>query len=210
VDVVDAETAFDAQVAAVYRAARVGGDADDLAVFHVQVEVAAGAAEGAGGADFRNFPLPSLAEHGFFGQCAGRAHRHAGAAGHADRIGERLVHCGGHLGPEAAIREVYDRAALFFLAGPQAFAAQDAFVHVAHDEDVIVFQIVVLGVAAESARFDIVEIGVVLKFAVACLVAGKAVLGVIVEHEFKDGLPGFDDLRRGGFHNHSLLCCGYA
>ena len=119
------EAALDAGMAVIGLAVLVGNHADHFFAAHLRLEGAADAAIGAC-RHRRMFGQADL-DDGLFGQRRGRAGLHAGAAGDAFGLQERLVLPGGDPALEAAPVDRQREGALHFLAGPDAAVADDAF-----------------------------------------------------------------------------------
>src|SRR5690606_8686171 len=131
-DVLEAETALDAQVAVGDRVVVRGGHLDDPVVLDVQGEIAAHPAVGA---DRGRLRLPALVpgalgahvELGLERQRPGGTDLHAVAAVDARGVGERGVELGGDRGVEAAAGDADGEGVLPLLAaGVHALVAQDA------------------------------------------------------------------------------------
>ena len=132
--VVVAVAALDAEGHAVDRRIGRAGDAHNLAVAHVEVEVAADAAVGAGRAHLADLAETRQPQAHLVVERADRAVGHALAAALAARVEQRLVGAGHELALEAALGEVPHVAVLDLGAGAHAAAAQDALVAVDEDE----------------------------------------------------------------------------
>ena len=171
VDEIGVEAALDAQRPLVRRRVVGGGDPDDLAVGHVEVEAAAHAAEGAGGADLLAVPGVRPVELPV-GEGPGGAHVDALAAEAAERDVQLLVERGGHLRVEAALGEVDRLGDLHVAADADALAAEDAAFGVVGDQRLFVEPLVVAGLCPlEGVGEDLVLDAVTLQFAVAVRLA---------------------------------------
>ena len=126
--VAEGEAALHAGVAVVRLAVLVRHHAHDLLALHLGAERAADAAIGAGRDDVV-LRLAHLDER-VLGQRRRRASLHAGAAGNALGVEERLILARRDLGIEAAAVDRQRERALHFLAGPHAARADDALARI--------------------------------------------------------------------------------
>ena len=180
----------------------VGRDLDHLAVAHIQVEVAAHAAIGARGRDFRRLPGASLAMAVLLRQCTRRTNGDALSAKDAVALLQAGVKRGGYLGAKAAVdhRDGVDR--LDLVAGADAAATADALLHVPDDKGVAVVKGILVLFAHEGGLFDAVLVDQILQLAVAAHLAGHAVLGMVGEEQLQHEFAGRADLGGFGLHLH--------
>ena len=112
------------------------GHPDDLAVAHIQIELAADAAVGAGCPHFLDLIGPSHAQTHLVLQCAYRTISHTCATALTTGIQHQLI-CSGHqLGLEPAVGERPHVPVLDFAASSDAASAKDALVAVDEDEGI--------------------------------------------------------------------------
>ncbi len=177
VDEIEAEPSLDAEAALVGLLIRpVAGDLDDPVVVDVEIHLAADAAVGAGRLDLLDFPGTS----GEAGLLEGDGPDRAGIGAFAAEIavGIDIVGIEGRtdLGPGAAHGEIENLVDLDLVAGPDAAAAEDAFVEIPLDHGVGLFDFIAGGVDVEAGLFDPEPVDQVLQFAGAVLFAGQAVV----------------------------------
>ena len=208
------EAALDAAVALVGLAVLPRRHAHDLRALHLGLERAAHAAVGAGGDD----AVLGLAEfdHRLLGQRRGRAGLHAGAAGDALALHERLVHARRDPRLEAAARDRQRERALHLLAGAHAAVADDALARVVGEVRVGFVlgmrQMVAAGDAGHRAVADAIahvahtdHAGLGLQLAVAVGGAGQTVERMVAEVELHHALAQLLQPRALGAHRHAGL-----
>ncbi|MDT4826606.1 hypothetical protein FQZ97_599210 [compost metagenome] len=200
------EAALDAGMAAVGLAVFPGHHAHHFLSLHLGLEAAAHAAIGAGGDD----RVLGLAHHddGLFLQGRGGTGLHAGAAGHAFAVQERLVLPWRYARVEALAGDRQRERALRFLAGAHAPVADDALRRVVAEVRVglVFFALQVVGAAvavayvaqAHHARH-------VLQFAIAVGRTGQAVQRMVGDVELHHAAPQIMQLRRLGVDDHAVF-----
>ncbi|MCY1199487.1 hypothetical protein D9M72_108910 [compost metagenome] len=205
------EAALHAGMAAVGLAVLPGHHAHHFLALHFGLEAAAHAAVGAGGHD----RVLGLAHHddGLFLQGRRRTGLHAGAAGHAFAVQERLVLARRHARFEALAGDRQRERALGFLAGAHAAVADDALGRVVGEVRVGFVQRALEVVGAVVAVAHVAQAhhaGHVLQFAVAVGRTGQAVQRVVGDVELHDAAAQFVQLRRFGVDHHAVLGRGRA
>lgn len=200
------EAALDARVAAIGLAVLPRHHAHHFLALHLGLEAAAHAAIGAGG-DHR---VLGLAHHddGLFLQGRGRTGLHAGAAGHAFAVQERLVLPRRHARLEALAGDGQREGALGFLAGAHAAVADDALGGVIGEVRIglvlLAFQVIgaVIAVAHVAQPH---HAGHVLQLAVAVGRTGQAVQRMVGDVQLHHPAPQVVQLGRFGEHHHAVL-----
>ena len=192
------EAALHAGMAAVCLAVLPGNHAHQLVAAHFRLERAADAAIGTGGDD-RMLRLAD-GNDAFLGQRRGRAGLDAGAARHAFRLQERLVHAWRHARFEPATFDGQREGALHLLAGPHAARTDDALGRIVgevrvrlvlrHPAEirpaVLLLENVVVAFVAVAHVAQADDAGHVLQLAVAVRRAGQAVERMVGDIELHD------------------------
>ena len=188
------ELAVDAGVVAVVAA-------DDLVVARAESRLAAIAAVRADGADVGHLPGPRLVAVDAAGQRADRTDVDAGAALVALQV---VALVGSDFGDHAAVDHAERADAQAFVADAHAAEAEDAARRIEkHDGRKLFFRSVDLlfGVAALAGA---VAEDHVLQFALAALVAYRAIERMVGQQEFQGVLAGLRHLRGFGPHDHAF------
>ncbi len=138
------------------------------------------------------------------GQGARRADGDALAAISAIRVLKHAVEGRSDGGVETAADSAEDTHGLDIVAHSLATAAEDALVHVARDGGGNLFLAGGLLATGERHLADIETHHQALQFAVTALGTSEAVVRVVGEHQFRNGLAGLDDARGVGLHDHAF------
>ncbi|MNT00191.1 hypothetical protein D3C72_1346150 [compost metagenome] len=151
-----------------------------------------------------------LAHHddGLFLQGGRGTGLHAGAAGHAFAVQERLVLPGRHAGIEALAGDRQREGALRFLAGAHAAVADDALGGVEGEVRVgfVLFGLEVVGAVVAVAHVaQAHDPGHVLQFAVAVGRTGQAVQRMVRDVQLHHAAPKVVQLGRFGVDHHAVL-----
>ncbi len=203
--VVVAVAPFDAQGHAVDRRLAGACHAHDLAIAHVEIEVAAHTAVGAGRAHLFDPTRAALAQAHLVVQGAHWTIGHALAAAFAAGIEHVLVSAGHQLGLEPAIGKAPDVPVLDLAAGADTAAAEDALVAIDEDERIGI-GVDVPGVPAPIlfGPRDSVVVYQVLQLAVAVDLADHAGVGMVGEEHLQHEFARRGCVGAAGVYHHAL------
>ena len=199
--VTQGEAAFHAGMPAIGLAVLVGHHAHEFVATHLGLERASDAAIGAGRDDgmLRRADFVDR----FLDQRRRGACLHAGAAGHAFGLHERLSHARRNAAIEATARDCQRKRALHFVAGAHAARADDALGRIVGEIGVGLVLLRLEVVLALIAVADLAQAhgtGHVLQFAVAVRRTGQAVERMIGDVQLHDAAP--DALEPFGLRMH--------
>ena len=203
--VAEREPSLDAGMPVIGVAVLVGNHLDHFLALHLRAEGTANAAVGAG-RDHGVFRLAHFDQRGFR-QRRGGAGLHAGAAGHALGIEERLVLAGRDLGFESAAVDGESEGALDLIAGAHAARTDDALAGIECEVGVA---LVLLHIQVVLARISVANVPQtdgarhVLQFAVAVGRARQAVQRMIGNVELHDVAAHFRKPRVLRSHVHAV------
>ena len=178
-----AETAFDAEIAAVNWRAVIGGYPNDFAVLHVEIEIASSTTICAGRLDLLYPISAAFAHRRFFYKGSYGAGRYALAAEDAVFRILGFAESGVRDGRKAPSDQIDSPFSYDLMAYPDAPSAEYAFVRIEIYEWIIVAHREVSWSPGKLFRLNVIEIGEFLKVANACLFTYHTIVGMIGEDE---------------------------
>jgi hypothetical protein len=178
-----AETAFNAEIAAVDRRTVIGSYPNDFAVLYVEIEIATSPAICAGRLDLLYAISAAFAHRRFFHKGAYGAGRYALTAEDAVFRILGLAESRVRDGRKAPSDQIDSPFSHDLMAYPDAPSAEDAFVRIEIYEWIIIAHREVSWSPGKLFRLDVIEIGEFLKVANACLFTYHTIVGMIGEDE---------------------------